>query len=135
MAEERNLDLIQITDKTTPPVCKISDYGKYLYREEKKQRHEKKQKHNELKGIRLGFNISSHDMETRAKAAEKFLKEGDKVRIEMKLRGRERALQNHAKEKIEDFLKILFDLIPCKIEQELKRKPRGLTMIISKKDD
>ena len=61
MARERNLDLIQVTEKVEPPVCKIEDYGKYLYREEKKNRLMKKQKGGELKGIRLTYNISLHD--------------------------------------------------------------------------
>lgn len=132
-AEERNLDLIQVTEKVTPPVCKIMDYGKYLYQEKKKEKQAvKKQKGGELKGIRLTFNISQHDMETRAKQAEKFLKEGDKIRIELILRGREKALGNFAKEKINKFLEVMGTLLPYKVERELKREPRGFSMIISK---
>ena len=132
-AEERNLDLIQVTEKVEPPVCKITDYGKYLYQEKKKEKQIiKKQKGGELKGIRLRFNISQHDLETRARQAEKFLKEGNKVRIEMILRGREKALGNFAKEKINKFLEILQAIIPYKVERELKREPRGFSMIIAK---
>jgi len=132
-ARERNLDLIQITEKVEPPVCKIMDYGKYLYLQKKKEKQAaKKQKGGELKGIRLGFNISQHDLEVRAHQAEKFLKEGNRVRIEMRLRGREKALGNFAKEKINKFLETLAKLIPYRIERELKREPRGFTMIISK---
>jgi len=133
MAEERNLDLIQVTEKTEPPVCKIMDYGKYLYWLQKKEKVTKVSGGGELKGIRLGFNISLHDLETRARQAEKFLKKGDKVRIEMVLRGREKALGEFAKGKINQFLEILEKLIPVKIERELKKEPRGFTMIISKK--
>lgn len=132
-ARERNLDLIQITEKVEPPVCKIMDYGKYLYLQKKKERQAaKKQKGGELKGIRLGFNISQHDLEVRTRQAEKFLKEGNKVRIEMRLRGREKALGNFAKEKINKFLETLTSLIPYKVERELKREQRGFIMIISK---
>ena len=131
MAQERNLDLIQVTEKVEPPVCKIMDFGKYLYRERKKEK-EAKQKGGELKGIRLGFGISQHDLEIRAHQTEKFLKEGNKVRIEMRLRGREKALGDFAKEKITKFLEILQGLIPYRTERELKREPRGFTMIISK---
>ena len=92
----------------------------------------KKQKGGEMKGIRLTFNISLHDLETRAHQAEKFLKEGDKIRIEMVLRGREKAHADFAKEKISQFLEILEKQIPFKIERELKREPRGFTIIISK---
>ncbi len=133
LASERNLDLIQATEKVDPPVCKIMDYGKYLYQEKKKEKlATKKQRGGELKGIRLGFAISQHDLEVRANLAEKFLKAGNKVRIEMQLRGRERALGDFAKGKINKFLETLANLIPYKIEKELKREPRGFTMIIAK---
>ena len=115
-----------------PPVCRLGDYGKYLYREEKKQKATHKQKGGELKGIRLTFNISQHDLETRVRQAEKFLNRGDRVRIELPLRGRERALQDFAKEKMEKFLEILKGIVLIKIERELKREPRGFTMIITK---
>jgi len=130
-AEGRRLDLIQVTEKVEPPVCKIMDYGKYLYQEKKKEK-QTKPKGGELKGIRLTFNISAHDLETRARQSEKFLKGGDKIRIEMVLRGREKALGNFAREKINKFLEILQTLIPYKVERELKREPRGFSMIISK---
>ncbi|MCX6759049.1 MAG: translation initiation factor IF-3 [Candidatus Nealsonbacteria bacterium] len=132
IARERNLDLIQITEKVTPAVCRLGDYGKYLYREEKKEKATHKHKGGELKGIRLTFNISQHDLETRVRQTEKFLKRGDRVRVELPLRGRQKALQNFAKEKIEKFLEILKGIVPIRIEQELKREPRGFTMIISK---
>lgn len=132
MSREHNLDLIQVTEKVDPPVCKIMDYGKYLYSLQKKEKKEKLKRGGEMKGIRLGFNISLHDLETRVNQTEKFLKKGSRVKIEMKLRGRERALGNFAKEKMNKFLEILKNKIPIKIERELKREPRGLTMIISK---
>ncbi len=134
LAYERNLDLIQVTDKVEPPVCKIMDYGKYVYQEKKKEQSSaKKQKISELKGIRLTFNIGQHDMETRAHQAEKFLKAGDKVRIDIVLRGREKALGNFAREKIGKFLEVLQAFIAYKIERELKKEMRGFSMIISKK--
>lgn len=132
IAKERNLDLIQVTEKAEPPVCKIMDYGKYLYWLQKKEKAAKGSGTSELKGVRLGFNISQHDLETRACQAEKFLKKGDKVRVEMILRGREKALGDFAKGKINQFLEILGKLVPIKIERELKREPRGFTMIITK---
>ena len=130
-AQERNLDLIQVTEKVEPPVCKIIDYGKYLYRQQKKEKGAK-QKGGEMKGIRLSFNISQHDMAIRAKQAEKFLKEGDKIRIEMRLVGRQKALGDFAKEKVNKFLEVLQGVIPFKVEREIKREPRGFSMIVSK---
>ena len=133
MAYEHNLDLIQVTEKVDPPVCKIMDYGKYAYHEKKKeQTATKKQKTSTLKGIRLTFNIGQHDMETRARQAEKFLKAGDKVRVDIVLRGREKALSNFAREKIGKFLEVLQGFIPYKVERELKKEMRGFSMIISK---
>ncbi|MFH1462686.1 MAG: translation initiation factor IF-3 [bacterium] len=132
IAIERELDLIQVTEKVEPPVCRLGDYGKYLYREEKKEKLSKKHKGGELKRIRLTFNISLHDLETRARQTEKFLSKGNKVMIELPLRGREKALGNFAKEKINKFLEILNNIIPIKTERELKREARGFTMIISK---
>ena len=131
MAQNKNLDLIQVTEKVDPPVCKIMDHGKYLYSLSKK---EKKIKHHagELKGIRLTFSISDHDMETRAKQATKFMDKGDKVRIELVLRGREKAHQDFAREKLQKFILIIQQAFPVKIERELKREGRGLTMIIAK---
>ena len=135
LAIERKLDLIQVTQKVEPPVCKLGDFGKYLYREEKKEKATRKHKGGELKGIRLTFNISLHDLETKVRQAEKFLKRGDRVRIELPLRGREKALQDFAKEKIEKFLEILRGVISIRIERELKREPKGFTMIIFKETD
>jgi len=132
-ARERNLDLVQVTEKVDPPVCKIADFGKYLYSHEKKERQTKVKKGGEMKGIRLGFNISLHDLETRANLAEKFLKRGDRVRIEMILRGRQRALSDFAKQKVQQFLEILEKLIPIKIEKKLERRGNRLIMIVSKK--
>ncbi len=130
IAQERNLDLVQVTDKVEPPVCKITDYGKYLYQLQKKEKKEKKT--SEIKGIRLRFNISPHDLEIRANQAEKFLKKGNLVKIEMLLRGREKGLGHFAKEKINNFVQNLNEKIPLKIESDLKRTPNKFLMIISK---
>lgn len=133
LAKSKNLDLIQVTEKVEPPVCKIANYGKYLYQQQKKEKKIAKPKGGELKEIRLTFNISPHDMETRAAQAKKFLDQGDKVKINMSLRGREKALGSFATEKVKKFLEQLDLIIPIKTERELKREPRGFAMIISKK--
>jgi len=132
LAKSKGLDLIQVTEKVEPPVCKIAEYGKYLYQQQKKERKMVKPKGGELKEIRLTFGISPHDMEIRAKKAEKFLKEGNKVKISLVLRGREKARGDFAKEKVQKFLENLNSVIPIKTERELKREPRGFTMTISK---
>lgn len=138
MAKDQGLDLVQVTEKATLQVCKITDYGKYLYWERKKKR-EKRSKtfHSEIKGIRLKFGISPHDMEVRVKSAVKFLKKGHKVRIELLLKGRQKdnTLSEFAKEKIGFFLKMIEEKVPLKIERDIKREGRGLTMIIVKVEE
>ena len=134
ISREQDLDLIQVTEKLDTPVCKIMNYGKYQYSEKKQQRkseQKKRQASGEMKAIRLGFNISPHDMETRIKQAGKFLEHGDKVRIDLILKGRQKALHEFAKEKLNKFLEILGQTTPYKIERELKKAPRGLTIIIA----
>lgn len=134
LAKSKGLDLIQVTEKVEPPICKIADYGKYLYTQQKKEKKIRANtKESKLKEVQLGFNISPHDIEVRAKQAEKFLKEGDKVKVNLPLRGREKAMGDFAKKKIEAFLETMNNLIPIKIEKEVKREPRGFTTIISKK--
>jgi len=131
LAQERNLDLIQVTEKVEPPVCKLGDYGKYLYSLEKKEK-TTKTKAGEIKGVRISFAISPHDLETKAKMAEKFLKKGYRVRVELILKGRQKALGDFAKGKMNQFLETLGKLTPFKTERDLKREPRGFTMIITK---
>lgn len=131
LSAERGLDLIQVTQKVEPPVCRIADYGKFLYWENKKKKLSKPQKGGEIKSVRLGLGISPHDMETRAKQAEKFLRKGHMVRIDMNLRGREKAMEGFAKEKIRIFLEGLAKLIPYKVEREIKKEMRGFSMLIS----
>ena len=133
LAKSHGLDLIQVTEKVEPPVCRIANYGKYLYSLQKKEKKMAKPKGGELKEIRLTFNISPHDMEIRATQAKKFLNEGDKVKINMSLRGREKAMGDFARQKVISFLETLDKLIPIKVERDIKREPRGFTMIISKK--
>jgi len=131
LAQERNLDLVQVTEKVSPPVCKIIEYGKYLYHQQKKEK-KKSKKGSEVKGIRLKFNISDHDILTRVKQAKQFLSKGDKVKIEMVLRGREKALARHAKEKLEKFLEELSKIINIEIERGPIKTPRGLIIIIKR---
>ncbi len=131
IAEEKGLDLVEIAPTVKPPVCKIIDYGKYKYQQSKKEQQRKtKQKKTEVKGVRIGLSTSLHDLEHKIKQAEEFLKEGHKIRIEIKLKGREKAHQDLAKEKLNSFLQMV--TVEHKIEEEPKRSPIGLTMTIAK---
>lgn len=133
LAKSRGLDLIQVTERVEPPICKISDSGKYLYSLKKKEKKAALKSKTELKEVRIGFNTSPHDIEVRAKQSEKFLKEGHKVKASMVLRGREKSMGDMAKGKMKFFLETVERLVPIKTEREIKREPRGFTMIISKK--
>lgn len=131
MARERGLDLVEIAPTARPPVCKITEFGKYKYQQAKKEQKQKaKQKKVEIKGIRIGLSTSPHDLEHKAKQTEEFLTKGNKVRIEIKLRGREKAHQDLAREKLNNFLKLI--PVEHKIEEEPKKNPVGMVMTISK---
>lgn len=130
MAWAKHLDLVQVTDKVAPPVARIVEYGKYLYTLQKKDKSGKKT--SEVKSIRLTYNISPHDMEIRAAQAKKFLEKGDKVKIDLRLRGREKAFGNLAREKVGQFLAILEKSTPYKTDKELQREMGSFNMIISK---
>ena len=90
MAEEADLDLVNISPNADPPVCKILDYGKYRYEQQKKEKNAKKNQHvTEIKEIRLSASIEDHDIEVKSKAAMRFLQDGDKVKVSLRFRGRE----------------------------------------------
>ncbi|MDP3778794.1 MAG: translation initiation factor IF-3 [bacterium] len=132
IATTRNLDLIEISATAKPPVCKIMDFGKFKYEKEKGEReHGKKQKEVELKGVRIGFTTGKHDLEMRARQIEKFLGDGDKVRIQMKLTGREKAHGPLALQKFNEFLKMI--TTEYQLELPPKRLPQGFLAIITKK--
>lgn len=132
LAKEKGYDLIQLTDKTDPPVCRIADYGKFSYQQQKKEKGNRSRP-NETKGLRIKMATSSHDLEVKAKSAIKFLSKGHKVRIEMLLRGREKGMVGNAIEKMKEFLAFLENEVSIKVDREIKREGRGLVAIISKK--
>lgn len=130
IAKEKSLDLVEIAPKAQPPVCKIMDFGKYQYQKSKEERLSKaKQKKTEIKGVRIGVRTDEHDLVFKKDQAEKFLKKGNKVKIEIILRGREKAHQDLARTNLEEFIKTI--ALPYKIEQEIKRFPGGFNVIIT----
>jgi len=91
ISAERKLDLVNIAPKATPPVCKILDYGKFRYDSQKREKEaRKRQRTFQIKEIRLSTFIEEHDLAVKANNAVKFLKEGDKVKVSLRFRGRER---------------------------------------------
>lgn len=130
IAKEQNLDLIEIAPTAKPPVCRIMDYGKFLYHKAKQERVQKaKQKKIELKSVRISVRTGEHDLSFKAEKIKEFLEEGHKVKVDMVLRGREKAHFDFAEEKLRTFLN---NLEGIKFEQPLKRSPQGLVIIISK---
>lgn len=131
-ARVAGLDLVEVNAAATPPVCRILDYGKYQYEQGKRERESrKKQKRTEVKGVRISFKMGSHDRELRKARAEKFLSEGNKVRVELVLRGREKALRTLGKEQLESFLREL-ELL-SRVEEPVAQAPRGLAAVIAPK--
>ena len=132
LAQDRGMDLVEVSPVAQPPVAKIIDYSKLRYQEEKDRRKEKAhQKKVELKGIRLSLRISDHDTETRVKQAQKFLNDGDKVKVELMLKGRERQHVDLAKEIIKKFVDSLQTNHPVKIEQPITYMGGKLSILIS----
>ncbi|MGB3493160.1 MAG: translation initiation factor IF-3, partial [Elainellaceae cyanobacterium] len=90
IAEERDLDLVLVSDKADPPVCRIMDYGKYKFEQEKKAREARKKQHtSDIKEVKMRYKIGDHDYHVRVNQATRFLKAGDKVKATVMFRGRE----------------------------------------------
>jgi len=130
LARSRGLDLVEVAPNAKPPVCKITNYGKFQYSQSKQDRLNKaKQKKTEIKGVRLGIKTDSHDLDFKKKQTEKFLSKGNKVKIELRLRGREKAYQSMAVDNIKKFVSSID--IPHKIEEDVKRYPGGFNILIA----
>ncbi len=124
------LDLVEIAPKAVPPVCRIMDHGKYQYQKSREERQNKaKQKKVDIKGIRIGVRTDEHDLDFKKNQADKFLKKGHKVKLEIVMRGREKAHQDLARKNLIDFIKTIS--VPYKLEQEIKRYPGGFNVIIA----
>ena len=131
-ARSEGLDLIEISPKAVPPVVKVLSYDKFRYHQEKAIRQQKKkQKKIEVKGIRLSVRIGVHDLEFKAATADKFLEKGNKVKIDMMLRGREKANMDFAREVLEKFLAAVKTAYVR--EQEPKRLGGIISTIIAPK--
>lgn len=129
LAKEQESDLVEVSPLAVPPVCKITDFGKLQYRQAKQEQQQKaKQKKVETKGIRIGFRTDTHDLLFKKTQAEKFLGKGNKVRVEIVLRGREKAMQDKAKENLRQFLGSIG--VPHRFEEEMKRGPMGWNALI-----
>lgn len=132
MAANAGLDLVEIAPNADPPVCKILDFGKYKYEEQKKKNEaRKKQKIIEVKEIKLRPGIDDHDYEVKRRSMVKFIDEGDKVKVTMRFRGRELA---HQELGMDVLMRVRDDLDEiAKVEQMPRMEGRQMTMVMSPK--
>lgn len=132
MAEQAELDLVNISPKAVPPVCKIMDYGKYRYEQDKRQKEAKKnQKITLLKEMRLSATIDVHDMEVKAKNVAKFLTSGDKVKVSIRFRGRQLSHTDKGLEVMNAFCAMLDN---ANVEKPAKMEGRNMFMILAPKN-
>lgn len=132
IAAEHGLDLVEVSPNAEPPVCKILDYGKYKYEEQKKRNEaKKKQKVIAIKEIKMRPGIDVHDYEVKMKAARKFLDNGDKVKVTIRFRGREMAHQDLGLKVLVKMRDELEEI--TKVEQMPKSEGRMMTMVLSPK--
>jgi translation initiation factor IF-3 len=133
-AESRELDLVEVSPKEEPPVCKIIDYGAFKYQKDKEKRVQKAHaKKVEVKGIRLSVKMGAHDLDVRKTQALGFLEGGDKLKIEIILRGREKAHGELATERIQQFIKELEGKYVLFIEQPVTRQGGNVSSIVGRK--
>jgi translation initiation factor IF-3 len=132
MAAHAGLDLVEIAPNADPPVCKILDFGKYKYEEQKKKNEaRKKQKIIEVKEIKLRPGIDDHDYEVKRRSMVRFIEEGDKVKVTMRFRGRELA---HQELGMDVLVRVRDDLEEiAKVEQMPRMEGRQMTMVVSPK--
>lgn len=132
MAREAGLDLVEVNPKVRPPIAKIMDFGQFQYKQQKLERQQKaKIKKAELKGLRLTLNIGKHDLDIRKNQAEKFLADGNQVRVEMVLRGREKARGELAAQVMNNFVTSLGENII--VQSPVSRMGGRMSMVIAKK--
>ena len=130
VAEDAGLDLVEIAPNSTPPVCKILDYGRFRFLEQKKQAEaRKKQKTVEVKEIKLRPGIDKHDYETKMKAVRRFFEDGDKVKLTMRFRGREMAHTELGMRLLEKVKAETAEL--AKVEIEPQMEGRQMVMILA----
>ncbi|HEY9630328.1 MAG TPA: translation initiation factor IF-3 [Coleofasciculaceae cyanobacterium] len=132
MAEEKELDLVLVSDKADPPVCRIMDYGKFKFEQEKKAREARKKQHtSDVKEVKMRYKIEAHDYQVRVDQAERFLKAGDKVKATIMFRGREIQHSDLAEELLKRMATDLQEV--AELQQAPKREGRNMMMMLSPK--
>ena len=130
IAEEQGFDIVEVSPEAKPPVCKLMDYGKFKYEQQKKAAEaRKKQKVIEIKEIKMRPTIDDHDYDVKMKAMKRFFDEGDKVKVTLRFRGREMAHQNIGMDLLSRIQKELEPI--AKIEQYPKIEGRQMMMVLA----
>jgi len=129
MAEERELDLVEIAPQAVPPVVRMIDYGKFQYEQQKKEKHQRKQQvQQQMKEIRFKWRTDTHDFNFKVRHARNFIEEGNKVKASIRFRGREIAHKDIGQELLEKFIVELDDI--AKVDQPLKAEGKSMNVIL-----
>lgn len=132
LAYAKNLDLVKIVPNSVPPVCKVMDYGKFLFEQAKKEKEARKnQKVQELKEVRVSAKIEEHDFDFKVKSACSFLQDGDKVKVSIRFRGREMRYTTTGYEVMAKFADAVNDV--GSVEKPAKLEGKNMMMILSPK--
>jgi len=132
LAMEQHLDLVEVAPKAKPPVCRIMDFGKYRYEQQKREKEaKKKQKVITIKEVKLRPNIEKHDFDVKLKNALRFVEEGNKVKVTIMFRGREMSHQELGRELLHRVAEQLKDLVA--IERDAKLEGKNMIMILAPK--
>jgi len=130
IAEDAGLDLVEIAPQATPPVCKVIDFGKFSYEQQKREKiQKKKQQVSVLKEIRLHPNTDTHDFDFKARHAANFIEEGNKVKVSVIFKGRELAYTELGETLLKRFIERIEDI--AKVEQEPKFEGRAMHAILA----
>lgn len=133
-AQERGYDLVEVSPKAKPPVCRLLDYGAFKYQKEKELRTQKAHaKKVDIKGVRLSVKMGENDFNVRLEQALGFLEGGDKLRIEIRLRGREKAHVDIGKQRIQAFINKLNERYQLYVEQPITAAGGNISAILGRK--
>ncbi|HEY9906352.1 MAG TPA: translation initiation factor IF-3 [Thermosynechococcaceae cyanobacterium] len=132
IADERELDLVLVSDKADPPVCRVMDYGKFKFEQEKKAREAKKKQHTvDVKEVKMRYKIEEHDYNVRINQAKRFLKDGDKVKATIMFRGREIQHSDMAEDLLKRMAGDLSEV--AEVQQAPKKEGRNMMMLMAPK--
>lgn len=134
IAEERQMDLVEVAPQAKPPVCRVMDFGKFKYEQSKREKEaKKKQRIIQVKEVKLRPRIEDHDYEVKTKNAERFLKDGDKVKVTIMFRGREIVHPDLGRELLDRMYQDLKEI--CNMERAAKLEGKNMIMILAPKNE